>query len=59
MESGSAMAKLDWLLQGMTMGNASRAHGKLGWQQTTTVAQLVNEMVDADLAVAARLCSAD
>ena len=55
-ESGAAKAKTDWLLQGMTLGNASRAHGKLGWHQTTTLTQLVNEMVDADLVVAAQLC---
>lgn len=43
-----------WLLQGRVMGNPSKACMELGWQHNSTVALIVNEMVDADLAVAVR-----
>jgi GDPmannose 4,6-dehydratase len=33
-------------------GDPSKAHAKLGWKATTSFAELVNEMVDADLAKA-------
>ena len=33
------------------MGNPSKARIELGWQQNATVKLLVNEMVDADLAI--------
>jgi GDPmannose 4,6-dehydratase len=34
------------------IGDATKAHTKLGWHHTTTFRQLVDEMVDADLAAA-------
>ena len=33
-------------------GNPTKIRTELGWQQHTTVLLLVNEMVDADLALA-------
>ena len=36
------------------IGDASKAREKLGWKPKTTFAQLVKEMVAADLAVARR-----
>ena len=36
------------------IGDASKAREKLGWKPKTTFAQLVSEMVAADLAVARR-----
>ena len=34
------------------MGNPSKASAELGWRRDITVRQLVNEMVDADMALA-------
>ncbi len=34
------------------LGDASKAREKLGWEPGTTLAELVTEMVDADLAAA-------
>ena len=39
-------------VQGTMRGNPSKSRIKLGWQQHTTISLLVNEMVDADLAIA-------
>ncbi len=36
------------------MGNPAKACMELGWQHNSTVALIVNEMVDADLAMAVR-----
>jgi GDPmannose 4,6-dehydratase len=36
------------------LGDASKAHDKLGWTHTTPFRQLVSEMVAADLALADR-----
>jgi GDPmannose 4,6-dehydratase len=36
------------------IGDASKAHAKLGWKPKTSFAQLVKEMVAADLAIARR-----
>jgi GDPmannose 4,6-dehydratase len=36
------------------IGDAGKAHRKLGWKPKTTFAQLVQEMVAADLAIARR-----
>ena len=33
------------------MGNTSKASAELGWRRDITVRQLVNEMVDADMAL--------
>ena len=39
-------------MQGALMANPSKASSELEWQPNTSVEQLVNEMVDADVAVA-------
>ena len=54
MKSPGFSSGTDWLLQGRVLGNPSKACTELGWQHKTTVALIVNEMVDADLAVAVR-----
>jgi GDPmannose 4,6-dehydratase len=38
----------------LLVGDASKAHAKLGWKATTSFAQLVKEMVTQDLAIAKR-----
>ena len=40
-------------MQGIMTSNPTKARVELGWKQNTTVEILVNEMVDADLAMAA------
>jgi GDPmannose 4,6-dehydratase len=35
----------------LLLGDPSKAHEKLGWRHTTTFAELVREMVAADLAL--------
>jgi len=39
-------------MQGALMANPLKASNQLEWQPNTSVKQLVNEMVDADMAVA-------
>jgi GDPmannose 4,6-dehydratase len=38
----------------LLIGDASKAHRKLGWKPKTPFAQLVKEMVAGDLAIAKR-----
>ena len=43
---------MDGCAQGTLSGNPSKAFTELGWRPYVTVRQLVNEMVDADMALA-------
>jgi GDPmannose 4,6-dehydratase len=38
----------------LLLGDPSKAHQRLGWRHKTTFDQLVNEMVEADLAIVRR-----
>ncbi len=58
-KSGKTIVKIDPVYFRPTevdllIGDASKAHRKLGWKPTTPFAQLVKEMVASDLAIAKR-----